>query len=351
MAAISDKITKTMDIGNPTTTTVASQRSAGATELRAVSLDGWQQQTAMHFSTYRLNSQGEYIDGSQTDWKGVVNLQANAIVNIKRVGGAEDSGNLVGDIIEAMPTAAWADDLADALLIHHDTGGNLKPETITYDHINAGTEYKQILSPNDLNDPLFLVPGKWRFGTDTQVASTKNLPITGKTGFLETISHSGGETRPGTHSNSHIVQIFTGLDGGMYVRAIFSKAVASTVDYGKWQLVAGNPAKTAKDANGWIKRELPGGITEYTIVKVFEVTTPANSWYSSITINLPVEVGKFDQSTMSANMNVRSQDAVVNTSVSIVNNQTAFTIDRFNHYGHSVTTNFEVNGTVRVYPE
>lgn len=235
MAAISDKITKTMSNQNPATTTVAAQRAVGATELRGVNLDGWQDETATHFITYKVDAQGELIEGSQADWKGIVNLQSNSIVNLKRTGGAADQGNAIGDVIEPAPTAAYGNDLAEALLEHHDTEGRLKPNTVTYDHIDEKTEYKYIASPNDLNDAQFLVPGKWRFGNNQQVGSTKNLPLANNTGVMETISHSGGATQPGTHAQSSVLQIFTTLDGRMFIRRISTAESASSVTYGAWQ--------------------------------------------------------------------------------------------------------------------
>lgn len=349
MAAISDKITKTMDARNPTTTTVASQRSAGATELRAVSLDGWQQDTAMHFSTYRLDSQGELVEGSQTDWKGVVNLQANAIVNIKRMGGAEDAGNLVGDVIEALPTAAWANDLAEALLVHHDASGSLRPGTITAEHINFGSEYKLISNPDDLNTSKFLSPGKWRFGTDAQVTSTKNLPETGKTGFLETISHSGGETQPGANIDSTVLQVFTSLDGSMYIRKISSSSSASNITYGSWVAFSGKPKKHAKDSNNWIKRELPGGVIEYSIHHTQQNhQIGGSSWGYNISFPLPVGV-TYDAEKMSFTGSVLPSDSAISLSCGI--GSSSVSVYYANNYHQTVRTNVTLQAVLRVYPE
>lgn len=140
MAAISDKITKTMNGQNPNTTFVASPRVMGATDLRARNLDGWPEDTAVHFTTYRIDSQGELVEGSQTDWKGVVNQSANTIANLTRTGGAPDQGNSADDIIEPMPTASWGNDLAEALLKHHTTEGDLKPKTVELSKINGGAK-------------------------------------------------------------------------------------------------------------------------------------------------------------------------------------------------------------------
>lgn len=139
MASISDKITKTMDGQTPNTTTVSTQRVAGATELQARNLDGWPEDTAVHFTTYRVDSQGEVVDGSETDWKGVVNRSANTIASLTRTGGAPDQGNAADDVIEPMPTAAWGNELAEALLECHTTEGNLKPKSVALTNINGGT--------------------------------------------------------------------------------------------------------------------------------------------------------------------------------------------------------------------
>lgn len=138
MASISDKITKTMDGQTPNTTTVSTQRVAGATELQARNLDGWPEDTAVHFTTYRVDSQGEVVDGSEADWMGVVNRNANTIANLTRTDGAPDQGNAVDDVIEPMPTAAWANNLAEGLLECHTTEGKLKEKTVALNNINGG---------------------------------------------------------------------------------------------------------------------------------------------------------------------------------------------------------------------
>lgn len=249
MAAISDKITKTMSNQNPATTTVAAQRAVGATELRGVNLDGWQDETATHFITYKVDAQGDLVDGSQIDWKGVVNRQSNSIVNLKRTGGAADQGNAIGDVIEPAPTAAYGNELAEALLRHHDTEGRLKPNTVTYDHIDETTEYKFIASPNDLNDAQFLVPGKWRFGNNQQVRNTKNLPSPGETGILQTITHSSGI--PGRNPWSYSIQIFTLLNTRMFMRTASTGDSATDIKYRQWQEFAVIKKPDSPQESGW----------------------------------------------------------------------------------------------------
>ena len=138
-ANINDKITKTFDTVNPNVAKVTADRAPGSTTLQANNLAGWTEVTAEHFSTYRVDAQNKLIEGSQTDWKGIVNKATNTITNLTRVGGAEDSGSLVNDIIQAGPTAKWADDLADGILVTHNADGTLKNKVAALTKINGGS--------------------------------------------------------------------------------------------------------------------------------------------------------------------------------------------------------------------
>lgn len=136
-ANINDKITKTFDTVNPNVAKVTADRAPGSTTLQANNLAGWTEVTAEHFSTYRVDAQNKLIEGSQTDWKGIVNKATNTITNLTRIGGAEDSGSLVNDIIQAGPTAKWADDLADGILVTHNADGTLKNKVVALTNING----------------------------------------------------------------------------------------------------------------------------------------------------------------------------------------------------------------------
>ncbi|QHU90411.1 hypothetical protein GWK74_02830 [Candidatus Saccharibacteria bacterium oral taxon 488] len=130
MASVSDKITKTMQGSNPNVARVVSPRAAGSDTLQVDSLSGWNEDTATHFMSYRVDSAGKVVAGSQRDWKGIANKATGQIISLSLQAGAVDDGNLVGDIIQAGPTASWSNDLASALLETHNTDGTLKDHII-----------------------------------------------------------------------------------------------------------------------------------------------------------------------------------------------------------------------------
>lgn len=138
-ANINDKITTTLDTNNPNVAHVVADRSPGSQTLQLDNIAGWTEETAVHFSTYREDAEEEVIEGTQTDWKAIANTSNNTLTQLTRVAGAADTGNLIGDIVEMMPTASWAADLADALLTIHETDGTLKDKVVGLAKINGGS--------------------------------------------------------------------------------------------------------------------------------------------------------------------------------------------------------------------
>lgn len=117
-ASQNDKVRGNYNSANPVTTYVTTIRTAGATTLICNNLTGWNTANKIDFVTYQLNSAGDGPEpGTQIDWTGIVS--GSTITNLARVGGATDTGNAVNDIVEAMPTAKWGQDLADAINEEH----------------------------------------------------------------------------------------------------------------------------------------------------------------------------------------------------------------------------------------
>lgn len=142
MASVSDKITKVKDGSNPNVARVVTPRPANSDTLSVDSLTGWTEDTAVHFMTYRVDSTGKVVPGSQRDWKGMANKATGQIISLEIQNNAIDDGNLVGDIVQAGPTASWAQDLAEAMLESHKSDGSLKKgavgaENIAKDSITA----------------------------------------------------------------------------------------------------------------------------------------------------------------------------------------------------------------------
>lgn len=129
MALITDKFTEITNGQNPDATTVTSPRVGGGTTLSTANLGGWPTNTAVHFTTYKIDGAGAKIAGTQTDWKGLVS--GTNINSLTRVGGAADSGSAVGDVVQMMPTASWGQDLAIGLQVSHDPSGVIKNGAIS----------------------------------------------------------------------------------------------------------------------------------------------------------------------------------------------------------------------------
>ena len=135
MASVSDKITKVKDGSNPNVARVVSPRPANSDTLSVDSLTGWTEDTAVHFMTYRVDSTGKVVPGSQRDWKGMANKATGQIISLEIQNNAIDDGNLVGDIVQAGPTAGWAQDLAEAMLESHNSDGSLKKGAVGAENI------------------------------------------------------------------------------------------------------------------------------------------------------------------------------------------------------------------------
>lgn len=126
MADINDKITKIMDTVNPNVARLTADRAASGTTMHANNLTGWQEETPTHFIEYTLDSDSNPIEATRRDWKGIADKDTNTINNLTLLAGATDSGSLINNVIEAMPTAPYANDLADALLTSLNPDGSLK---------------------------------------------------------------------------------------------------------------------------------------------------------------------------------------------------------------------------------
>lgn len=150
MASVSDKITKVKDGSNPNVARVVTPRPANSDTLSVDSLTGWTEDTAVHFMTYRVDSTGKVVPGSQKDWKGMANKATGQIISLQIQNNAIDDGNLVGDIVQAGPTASWAQDLAEAMLESHNSDGSLKRGAVGADNIAKDSITKDALKDGSI---------------------------------------------------------------------------------------------------------------------------------------------------------------------------------------------------------
>lgn len=121
-ASTTDKFSKTFNSVNPNVARVNASRSAGVTTLACDNLAGWPTDTVVHFSTYRVGTDGSVTAGTQIDWKGIVS--GNNIGSLTRLAGATDAGNSINDVVEMNPTASWANDFASGILVQHKQDGS-----------------------------------------------------------------------------------------------------------------------------------------------------------------------------------------------------------------------------------
>ena len=150
MASVSDKITKVKDGSNPNVARVVTPRPANSDTLSVDSLTGWTEDTAVHFMTYRVDSTGKVVPGSQRDWKGMANKATGQIISLQIQNNAIDDGNLVGDIVQAGPTASWAQDLAEAILESHNSDGSLKKGAVGAENIAKDSITKDALKEGSI---------------------------------------------------------------------------------------------------------------------------------------------------------------------------------------------------------
>jgi hypothetical protein len=137
-ATITDYFNKASNMSGsyPAVATVTAARSTGGSTLSCDDLSSWATDTPVHFSTFKVNTDGTIDTATQTDWKGIVN--GNTITDMTRLAGAADSGNASGDRVELNPTIGWLDDLITGILVSHKQNGALKDNAVTESSIATG---------------------------------------------------------------------------------------------------------------------------------------------------------------------------------------------------------------------
>lgn len=128
MASITDKIRNNNTGVRPNPTAVGTARVVSGTSLVCDDLTGWATDTAVDGVSYKIDGQSKIIAGSQTDFKGIV---TGNTINSFTVTGGTDIGNAIGDIVVALPTAAWGKDFTDAMRVRHNQDGSLNSTAAT----------------------------------------------------------------------------------------------------------------------------------------------------------------------------------------------------------------------------
>lgn len=148
-ASINDKFTEATNGSRPVPTTLTAILASGASPGTATcgALTGWATATAVHFIIYTVDVNGRKVSGSQTDWKGVVS--GSTITGLVLKAGT-NNGYAIGAIVEAAPTAAWADDVTEGIMVEHkQTGAHA---TVTADSVaSAGAVSGTTISGTAIN--------------------------------------------------------------------------------------------------------------------------------------------------------------------------------------------------------
>lgn len=176
MASLSDKVTDTRNAGRPQSATVTIARNIGATTLSCNALTGWPTASKVHFVTYQVDTNGNPVAGTQLDCYGIVS--GTDITQIVVVDGT-DGGNALGDTVEMLPTAAWGQDLADALTTSLDRTGVIKDGAVSSATMLASdvVTTSKILDANVTNAKLAgSITSSKIIGVDKSILTTDSNP-------------------------------------------------------------------------------------------------------------------------------------------------------------------------------
>jgi hypothetical protein len=105
-------------------------KAIAAASINLSDATNWTTTTAIHISIYKTMVVGGVTvkdPTTQTDWKGTL---AGTVISNLTITGGTDRAYVAGDIVEITPTARYAKDLYDLLIILFNQDGSLKPAPI-----------------------------------------------------------------------------------------------------------------------------------------------------------------------------------------------------------------------------
>lgn len=115
-------------------TTVKTARQPGESVLSCFDLSSFSTTHPVFFVTYKKipdpDNAKEVKIVNETSWQAKVNPDNNTLTNLTLAPGYTDIGNEVGDCVECIPTAFWANSLIDGLNNSLDNNGKIKPEAV-----------------------------------------------------------------------------------------------------------------------------------------------------------------------------------------------------------------------------
>ena len=170
-----DLITDTRNAARPNSARVTGGRTAGVTTLACDNLSGWPTASKVHFVTYTIDSSSVPIAGTQLDCSGIVS--GNNITSVNVIDGT-DTGNSINDVVEMLPTAAWGEDLATALLKIHNRDGTLQAGVVGTSNIAANAITSSLIANGTITgaDIAAATILATNLGTDSSWAWTSYAP-------------------------------------------------------------------------------------------------------------------------------------------------------------------------------
>lgn len=127
-------------------TTVKTARQPGESVLSCFDLSSFSTTHPVFFVTYKKipdpDNAKEVKIINETSWQAKVNPDNNTLTNLTLAPGYTDIGNEVGDCVECIPTAFWANSLIDGLNNSLDNNGKIKPDAIP--NVTAAIKDKSI---------------------------------------------------------------------------------------------------------------------------------------------------------------------------------------------------------------
>ena len=252
----SDKIVDVYNAARPNSARANATRAVGGTTLSCNDLTGWPTASKVHFATYQIDSNSDVVAGTQADWEGEVSGSSIGSLVLR---GGTDQGNASGDVVEMLPTAAWAQDLADGIGLEHSRTGAHEEELITSRTADTSPASGDLVLTSDASDSnnlkkvtlsnLFTNIGGilgtvWNY----TASDTWTRPSGLKFVIVEVVGGGGGGG--GVDGNTSELGVGQGGGGGGYSRekiAVASLGSTETVTVGALGAggTAGNNAGTA----------------------------------------------------------------------------------------------------------
>ena len=156
-------------------TTVKQVREIGSAVLTCEDLSNWATDTPVFFATYKVDIDTQKIvPNSQINWRGKVNVENNTIIEIQADSDTPDKGNAIGDIVECLPTAGWANSLVDGISVIHKQDGTLKANVVKGENIDFASFKNGSIEPGKLKN-IDVITGTANTRRDSEQTWTQNV--------------------------------------------------------------------------------------------------------------------------------------------------------------------------------